>query len=1365
MKFSFLGNMYQTTSLISTALQHNILNRADRPAVDGRSARWTFAELDRKSASLAGVLQSAGVGAGDIVPLMMGRSPAMVLGQVTALRMGAAYSAIDPDMPASRLTAALDLLNPKVVVTDDRLTVPANRGYQIVDITTVDLDSRRGARTEWVECAPDDLAYVTFTSGTTGTPKGVMIPHSGIVRLVCNADWASFKPDDRWAVISAPAFDASTLEVWGPLLNGGCCVVQESAQPSLDELASFILDNRVTSTFLTSALFSAMTDHRLDAFRNLEQLIAGGERVSPHHARAVLETYPGLRLVNGYGPTENTTFSSCHTITIADTEKINGIPIGTAINGTILRIGIDAHDANSGELLTAGEGVALGYINDAELTAAKFVQIDGVRWYRTGDMVSRRADGVLEYKGRLDRQVKLQGRRIELNAIESVLSSCPGVGQCVAFVVGETAINRHLVACYTVTGLAAHSTEHVRRYLQEHLADHSIQKVLRELPDMPRTANGKTDLTAVQALLSRKTISPPASATDLASPTETRLKEIWNIIFPDAHIHVLSSFDQLAGTSMQALQLSAEVRRLLNRDLAPVDVIRAPVLRAQAALIDALRPLPLERADGESRFELTRMQRAILSAHSLDKSRCAYLVHVALRFGIAPNSQLLRQAFEQLAEHHPSLRLGVSRDLTSRHAAIEPSLQDGWWRDQGELDAFPDGLPDEVIRRINRPLCHVDDGVMRVDHWQISGGAMLVVWTIHHVAIDEASIDRCLIDLDTLMRGKLLSDVGQDPFGFAEFEKQNTQESAVAYWPNRFAEVLGKTNPALPRAPGAGQEIEIELPVDVSRTFLERCRNWETTPFAPLLVMYARAIQEVFGQERAFVVTPFSRHQGSSISHAVGCLLDLNVIEAGGRVNESVADNLARVQKDTAALQQTLFFPFERVAEEMNRRSPGFAEHLTTFGFTWRLETARELQIGGQLVRLIRVPQLGARFGLTMNCWSENNTLHCAIEIIDGNSTEAKASAVGKRFVENLVRFCTMEVRPTPTKLPANQPGVSLHPGAPNVMEAVRAAWMNNTHLPGIVLNDLSNFWAHGGNSLTALQMMSQLERAFRIQIKPSDFFALPTLGNLWRLASAAGIQTGAVHVLIGSPQASRLAVLFPGNYGSPLELYHLATHLERQLSTDHAVVIVDLEEILRRAPEGRQFGFVRDHCAKLLDQLGRDRVVALAGFSSGGIFALTIANEYQATKAPEVWMLDTYKPFNPVVQAFRRMSRPAIGALLRSPILAGMARTHVRGPRYVEPVYLSGTVEHARKRAGHELSKVPAPLPTRKIFLIQAAQTAREQLLLRNGKTNGFDPAYFTEGGVTRLDGKHNEIPGKFAEEVAAQIASSIIVGEPDRA
>ena len=1345
----------------------------------GSQCTWSYSELDQKSRRLAHIMQLAGVRRDGVVALMLKRSPSLILAQVAVLRLGAAYSPLDTQSPSAHLQAVLNVLRPMLVLTDGSCEVLTQPGCRVIDLRTIDFDAielgtiRLGtialgaidfdteddSVSSWADCTDESVAYVTFTSGTTGQPKGVMIPHSGISRLVCDPDWASFDASTRFGFISSPAFDASTLEVWAPLFNGGCCLLQEKAKPSLDDIANFILQNRVTDVFLTSALFSAMVEHRLDSFAGLRQLATGGERVSPHHARIVLNTYPSVRLINGYGPTENTTFTACRTITIADCDNPGGIPIGSPIRGTCVRVGTDDVDTNYGELLAGGSGVAIGYLNDAELTDRKFVTIDGARWYKTGDLVRRRADGVLEFEGRIDRQVKVQGHRIELDAIEALVSSLPGIGQCAVFVAGDFATNRHLVAIYTLVHGTCPTPAEILEFLRAHLPAHSIPRVLRAVAAMPRNANGKIDVRELQSVHAAA-VSLASTASKPSNDTEQRLCQLWAELFPSVNIHPLLNFDALGATSLQALQLSAAIRGEFQKFFSAIQVIRTPVLRDQAAIIEQLpvrAPETSRAIDNTRPHELTQIQHAVLAADALDESGCAFLVHVALRFETPAILERIPDAFARLAERHPALRLSIDDTPGICLASVDGTLKPGWFHHQGALPVSHGGeaLPAEVLRIINRPLNRASDGVMRVDTWGGENNTALVVWTIHHVAIDEASIDRCLSDLDALLGGQSLPPVVGNPFGLAAFERQRTAVTAPQYWTSRIVDALGHKPPALPRAPGFGGEVSVEIPTSLAQSFIQSCRAQGVTPFVPLLVAYGRAMQSVFGNEYAFVATPFARRGDPAVDDVVGCLIDLNIVEAGALPNETLAENLGRVYGAAARLQESSFFPFERVSTDIARRKPGAERHLNSFAFTWRLAPDRSLTLGGTPARLLRVAQQGARFGMTLHGWLEDGQLRCSIEMLDDAVSRDKAAQVARHFVGQLALVAGVGFVPALPQMVVD--GVRF---SSKLFEALKLRWIQNTGISASEFSEDANFWELGGNSLTALQLFAQLSKEFGVHIDPVDFFAVPTFANLHRLASSTRARADVIHDVIGNPDARRLVVLFPGDNGSGLVMHGLGEHLHRLLGDDFAIVTVEIEEILRRAPVGGLTAFVNNRCLQLFDELGRDRIASLVGFSSGGLTALAVAREFSPTSVPSVWLLDTYTPVESVpTKLFNGTARRVIRRLLRYSIVAKLLRTHVRtvtAPKLAMEVPV-GSIEHIREQARVELLNQRPALAPGAISLVQATKTANSEFLMWNRKTNGFAAGNFARGSVVGIDCLHEDLVGKYAEQTAGYVADSI--------
>ena len=405
-------------------------------AVSAEEGDLTYAELDGRSARLARRLAAAGVGPEVRVALLAQRSPAMIVGLLGILKAGGAYVPLDPSYPAERLAWMLADSGSRVLLGQPELLaeLPEAPGLPVIELTAEAGLEAPQAGPEPVGSLPGGLAYVMYTSGSTGRPKGVGVTHRNIVRLVRESGFADLGEGQVFLQLAPISFDASTLEVWAPLVNGGRIAVFPPRRPSLEELGEAIARFGVTSLWLTAGLFHQMVDDRLEALRPLRQLLAGGDVLSPSHVRRALAALPGLTLINGYGPTEGTTFTCCFPMTHPN-QAGSTVPLGRPIGNTRVHV-LDAALGSVpagvwGELCLGGDGLSRGYLGRPELTAERFVpdpfSTDGSRLYRTGDVVRLRADGRIEFAGRRDGQVKLRGFRIELGEIESALVRHPAV--------------------------------------------------------------------------------------------------------------------------------------------------------------------------------------------------------------------------------------------------------------------------------------------------------------------------------------------------------------------------------------------------------------------------------------------------------------------------------------------------------------------------------------------------------------------------------------------------------------------------------------------------------------------------------------------------------------------------------------------------------------------------------------------------------------------------------------------------------------------------------------------------------------------------------------------------------------------------
>lgn len=556
-------------------------------ALADSGATTTYAQLDLRSGQLAHVLRRRGIGPGSLVALQAGRSTAALVALLAVLKAGAAYVPLDPSAPRAYLEWIVHDCAADLLLSDKG----PEQGWSVPSLA---LDEALiAAEAESIEpledrCRPGDLAYVMYTSGSTGWPKGVRVPHRAVVRLVTGQTFAHFGPDTVFLINAPLAFDASTFEIWGALLHGARAIVVSDGQPSLQSIAHTIRTNQVTTAWFTAGLFHALVEHQLEALGGLREILAGGDVLSPSHILRAQAALPHCQLINGYGPTENTTFTCCYRIPAGGWGG-GPVPIGTPIRGTYIRIlGDDMKpvpDGETGMLYAGGLGLASGYIGEAGRAAGAFIddpQQAGATIYRTGDLVRRRADGNLDFVGRHDRQVKIDGKRVELGEIEEALRRCRGVADAVVTATrgdsGETILNGYIKPLQSDEGAVLASE--VRAALARALPPQMVPARIVALDELPLTTSGKIDRTRLPL---------PAVSTGAARPaaneTERTLSDIFSRVLGTKAIDVDANFFDLGATSLKLMEAHAAVERIWN-GIGVVALFRHPNIRELARAVD-----------------------------------------------------------------------------------------------------------------------------------------------------------------------------------------------------------------------------------------------------------------------------------------------------------------------------------------------------------------------------------------------------------------------------------------------------------------------------------------------------------------------------------------------------------------------------------------------------------------------------------------------------------------------------------------------------------------------------------------------------------------------------------------------------------
>jgi iturin family lipopeptide synthetase A len=572
-------------SSIDALFEEQAKRTPDAVAVEHEAIHWTYRELNERADRLAHALREAGARTDSLIGLCMDRSAEMIAGMIAILKTGSAYLPIDPDYPLERRLLMLE--NVPVLLT----TKAFADDFPVSSMHVIRVEDVKSGGTASPVIAPgsngESLAYVMYTSGSTGQPKGVAIKHCGVTRLVLNTNYIAFDALDVVAQVSNCCFDAATFEIWGALLNGArLVVINRDVTLSPVDFAREIAQHRITTMFLTTSLFNLMAQEAPTTFAGMRNVVFGGEAADPHSVATVLRSGAPKRLVNGYGPTETTTFAVCHEVRSVP-EGATSIPIGRPISNTTIYL-LDSHlqpvpIGVVGALYIGGPGVARGYDHDQELTAERFVSdpfSPSARLYQTGDLAKWLPDGSIEYLGRVDSQIKIRGFRIEPSEIEATLKQHPAIRDAVVILHTDQVGNRRLVGYVASEPSRLRETE-VRDFIKTRLPDYMVPAPIFVLETLPLNSNGKIDRSALP-----KPSQPTDGFIEPSTPLQRRVAEIWKSVLGIERLDAEDNFFELGGDSLTSVRVVNRLRELTGERVSPVVMLQAPTVTLLAGLLE-----------------------------------------------------------------------------------------------------------------------------------------------------------------------------------------------------------------------------------------------------------------------------------------------------------------------------------------------------------------------------------------------------------------------------------------------------------------------------------------------------------------------------------------------------------------------------------------------------------------------------------------------------------------------------------------------------------------------------------------------------------------------------------------------------------
>ncbi|NIA18797.1 MAG: amino acid adenylation domain-containing protein, partial [Simkaniaceae bacterium] len=554
---------YPKQEPIQLIFEQQVMNYADRTALVFQDTLFSYRDLNRKANQLARVIQSCGFKDGLCVGLIADRTPDMIISILAILKAGGTYVPINPDYPENRMEYMFKDSDIRIVVIDKKYfeKISFYKG-EIIYLGDNDLYTGDDRNLD-IKMSFDDVAVIVYTSGSTGNPKGNLVTHRNIIRVVKKTNYVDICENDILLQLSNYAFDGSFFDIFGSLLNGARLVLIDAVSMlNIKKLAAFIEDHNISMFFVTTAMFNTIVDVNVQCLGNLNKLFFGGERVSFSHVRKALNSLGEDKLVHVYGPTESTVFATYYPINALD-ENLGTVPIGKPIANTKVYV-LDLHlnplpPGVIGELYIGGDGLVKGYLNLPELSGDKFLEspfTPGARLYRTGDYVRLLEDGNIEFIGRTDHQIKRRGFRVELGEVESVIAGHPYINKTIVVYNDDDENNMYLCAYYVADEVITSST--MKSYLLELMPSYAIPDYFIQLDQLPINANGKIDL---RSLPLPETDSGDTICNDEFSLTDTQktLVSIWKDVLSRSYVGLHDGFFELGGNSLKLIVMQSDI--------------------------------------------------------------------------------------------------------------------------------------------------------------------------------------------------------------------------------------------------------------------------------------------------------------------------------------------------------------------------------------------------------------------------------------------------------------------------------------------------------------------------------------------------------------------------------------------------------------------------------------------------------------------------------------------------------------------------------------------------------------------------------------------------------------------------------------
>ncbi|HWK03650.1 MAG TPA: amino acid adenylation domain-containing protein [Puia sp.] len=1014
----FLSRHYDTASFypadkpIQALFEEQVSRTSRAQALFSGAVRLSYGELNDKANIIAHYLRARlDIAPDDKIGIMADRSALTIIGILAILKAGAAYVPIDPGAPEERTLFMAEEAALKALLSSKEIATGTNShfGKPVIRLDDESLFQGMPSSNPPILNGSRDLAYVMYTSGTSGKPKGVMIEHRSVIRLVFNTNYIRITAEDALLQTGSLCFDAATFEIWGMLLHGGLLHLLPFEQLlQADEMKKELSGHHISLMWLTSSWFNQLVDSGLEMFGHLHTLIIGGEKLSVPHVNKVIVTHPGLTLINGYGPTENTTFSTCF--------KISGpcydsIPIGHPISNSTAYIVDDKLRplpiGAIGEIALGGHGLARGYIDNPELNAQNFVEHPfgkNEKLYLTGDLAKWLEDGNIEFLGRKDNQFKFRGFRIEPEEIEKMLGRHPAIRDVsVKLMQGNTREESRLVVFFTAGETM--SGEDLKKFLQVSLPEYMIPSHFQQLDKLPLNANGKIDQVALANLVQVGETAIPYSPP--VTFMQKILVNVWEKVLDKHPIGIHDNFFGLGGHSLKATRIISRLYQDFNLKVQMKDLFAAPSIELLAEIIPltgAEVPSRINKTKEDLLYPLSPSQKRLWLLDQLEKEQVAYNITRSYILTGNLNSMALKEAFDTLVRRHEILRtVFVVVDGVPMQKVLPRELSGFEFRYSDHTGHIGEmALISRIAEEETNHIFHLEKGpLFRVRLEQLERDRFLFIMSMHHIISDGWSLKVILDEIDKLYEA--FHKKQPDPL-----KELNIQYKDYTVWYNRLLEGdnmnssrqywLRKLEQPLPpsamptdhRRPHLkrynGSSVSYSLDPSCIKKLAGIAHAGKATPYMILVAAIKSLLYQYSGHTDIIIGSPVAGRDHKSLETQIGFYVNTLAVRTRFDENESFVSLLQKVRKTILEAFEHQHYPFEQLIQDLNiprdtSRSPLFDIMVNFLNLDIQTPSAGAISaLGDLLVEEIAVDGKGAQFDLSFDFNQEGEGLYCRIE-------------------------------------------------------------------------------------------------------------------------------------------------------------------------------------------------------------------------------------------------------------------------------------------------------------------------------------------------------------------------------------------------